>query len=112
MAAENIITYHEPDKIWVKDPNEAEKYTINWANWLKGDTISSSDWYSNDSTTISGITVASEANTTTTASATISSGYHGGKYVLSNRIVTAAGFTKEKKLIIKVVDSEYRRLCN
>lgn len=110
MAAENIITYHEPDKIWVKDPNDVEKFTINWANWLKGDTISSTDWYQGESTSTDLTLV--EANTTTTASATISGGYHGGRYVLSNRIVTAAGFTKEKKLIIHVIDSEYRRLCN
>jgi len=111
MAAENIITYHEPDKIWVKDPNEAEKYTIDWAQWLKGDTISTSNWYSDEGTP-SGVTLSSSTNTTTTTSTTISSGYHGGKYVLSNRIVTAAGFTKEKKLIIQVRDTEYRRMCN
>ena len=110
MAAENIITYHEPDKIWKKDPDEKEKFTIDWTNWLEGDTISSTDWYSGDSTT-TGLTLV-EANTTTSASATISGGSHGVKYVLSNRIVTAAGFTKEKKLIIHVIDSEYRRLCN
>jgi hypothetical protein len=110
MAAENIITFHEPDKTWVKDPDDVEKFTINWANWLKGDTISSTDWYSAESTS-TGLTL-TETNTTTTASATISGGYHGGKYVLSNRIVTAAGLTKEKKLIIQVIDSEYRRLCN
>lgn len=111
MAAENIITYHEPDRIWLKDPDEVEKYTINWTNYLKGDTISSTDWYMDTSSTISGLTLV-EANTTTTASATISGGYHGGKYVLSNRIVTAAGLTKEKKLIIQVMDTEYRRMCS
>lgn len=110
MAAENIITFHEPDKIWVKDPDDVEKFTINWANWLKGDTISSTDWYSSESTS-TGLTLV-ETNTTTTASATISGGYHGSKYVLSNRIVTAAGLEKEKKLIIQVVDTEYRRLCS
>ena len=110
MAAENRITYHEPDKIWKKDPNEAEKYTIDWTNYLNGDTISSTDWYSGDSTT-TGLTL-SESNTTTSASATISGGYHGAKYVLTNRIVTAAGYTKEKKLIIQVIDTESRRMCN
>ncbi len=110
MAAENKITYNEPDKIWVKDPNDVEKFTIDWANWLQGDTISSTDWYQGESTSTDLTLV--EANTTTTASATISGGNHGGRYVMSNRIVTAAGLTKEKKLIIHVIDSEYRRLCN
>jgi hypothetical protein len=110
MAAENKITFREPDRIWVKDPDEAEKFTIDWTNWLQGDTISSTDWYSSESTS-TGLTLI-ETNTTTSASAVISGGYHGGKYVLSNRIVTAAGLTKEKKLIIQVIDSEYRRLCN
>jgi len=111
VAAENRITYHEPDKIWIKDPDDVEKYTIDWTNWLEGDTISSTDWYMNDSATITGLTL-TESNTSTSASATISGGYHGAKYVLSNRIVTAAGLTKEKKLIIQVVDTEYRRMCN
>jgi len=107
----NVITYHEPDRIWLKDPNEVEKYTIDWTNWLKGDAIDTSNWYSDESTP-SGITVDSSSNTTTTATVTLSSGYHGGKYVLSNRITTVGGLTKEKKLIIRVMDSEYRRLCN
>lgn len=112
MAAENIITYHEPDKIWLKDPDEVEKYTIDWTQYLKGDTIASTDWYMNESTTASGITLSSETNTTTSASVNIGGGYHGGRYVLSNRIVTAASLTKEKKLIIHVLDSELRRLCS
>jgi hypothetical protein len=110
VAAENIITYHEPDKIWVKDPDEVEKYTIDWSQWLKGDNISSTDWYEAGSTT-TGLTL-TETNTTTTASVTVSGGSDGVKYVMSNRIVTAAGLTKEKKLIIQVMDTENRRLCS
>ncbi len=94
MAAENKITYNEPDRPWVKDPNDVEKFTIDWTNWLQGDTISSTDWYQGESTSTDLTLV--EANTTTTTSATISGGYHGGRYVMSNRIVTAAGLTKEK----------------
>lgn len=110
MAAENKITYYEPDRIWTKDPDDVEKFTIDWTNWLQGDTIASTDWYQGESTSTD-LTL-TETNTTTSASAVISGGYHGGKYVMSNRIVTAAGLTKEKKLIIHVIDSECRRLCS
>lgn len=105
------ITYHEPPRIYKKDPNEIISYTIDWTQWLKGDTISTSDWLMAESTP-SGITEDSQSNTTTSATITLSSGYHGGRYVLSNQIVTAAGLKKEKSLIIRVLDTEFRRLCS
>lgn len=103
------LTYHEPDRIYRKDPDENDTWTIDWANWLRGDTISSSAWYENEDTP--NITV-SGSNTTTTTTATISGGYHHNKYVLTNQITTAAGRIKEKKLIIEVIDTEKRLFCN
>lgn len=107
----HTLTYHEPDKIYLKDGDEIESWIIDWSKWLKSDTISASAWYMAE-TTPSGITVDSESNSTTTTTVTLSSGYHGSKYVLSNRITTAAGLVKEKKLIVRVLDTEQRHLCN
>lgn len=105
------ITYHEPPKIHKKDPNEIVTYEIDWSNWLKGDTISTSDWLTLESS-VSGITEDSSSNTDTTTTITLSGGSDGAKYSLTNQIVTAAGLKKERVLIVRVMDTEFRRLSN
>ena len=62
-------------------------YLQDWGNWLStGDTIASASWVAE-----SPLTVDSEANTTTTATAVISGGVAGGRYKITNSIVTANG---------------------
>ena len=62
-------------------------YLQDWSSWLStGDTIASSSWVAE-----SPLTVDSEANTTTTATAVISGGLVGGRYKVTNSIVTANG---------------------
>jgi len=102
------VTYHEPDRVYRKDEDEVDSWTIDWAQWLKGDTISTSDWLMHDSTTITGLTEDSSSNTATSATITLSGGFHGGIYRLVNRITTAAGLTKEKRLVIEGYDTAYR----
>ena len=70
------------------DPDETLNVTISWAGWLGSDTIAS---VANE---VDGLSVASESNTTTQASFTVSN----GPGLVQHRITTAAGNTKELKV--------------
>jgi hypothetical protein len=83
----------------IMDRNERLPVTVDWSDWLGSDTISS---VTNDA---EGASVASESNTTTTATFTISGASTG--YV-DNRITTAAGSIKEIRL--HVVNYEGSRI--
>lgn len=78
---------------WTKDPDAILDYQVNWANWLGDDTISTSTW-----TGVSGVTVDSETETTTTATVWISGGTLGERGQATNRIVTAGGRTEDQTL--------------
>lgn len=84
---------------FLKDPNSVLDYVVNWASWLDTDTISTSTW-----TVPTGITKASDTNTTTTATIWLSGGTAGTSYDIANKIVTAAGRTEERTITI-VVDN-------
>ena len=79
--------------------NSAITYTINWAGMLDTDTISTSTW-----TAENGGTVASEANTTTTASARLSG--DPSKWLFTNKVVLASGDTMERQITLIVRDNQ------
>jgi len=81
-----------------KDPDAVLDYVADWANWLKGDTISTSSW----TTENDGITIDSDSNTTTIATVWLSSGTEGTDYKVVNRIVTTAGRTKDQTLMMRI----------
>ena len=80
-----------------QNENAAITYTINYAAELDTDTVSTSTWSCEDS----GITIASESNTTKLTSARLSGDV--GQYRIVNKVVTTAGDTIERyvDLIIK-----------
>ena len=82
-----------------KDPEAVLDYTINWTAWLDGDTILTSVW-----TVPTGITKDSESNTTLRATAWLSGGTDGTNYIVVNTIVTAAGRTDERSVVVYVRD--------
>lgn len=83
--------------VQMKDPDAIVDYTIDWTDWLAGDTIQTSTW-----TAPAGITVSSESETTTKATVFLSGGTAGKVYLVTNRIVTAAGRTEERSLTVRV----------
>jgi hypothetical protein len=83
-----------------KVKNAVLDYSVNWEQWLNGDTISSSSW-SCPGLTITAQTVNAEATRTTVV---VSGGDVGRKYTLTNRILTAGGLTDERSIHIHVVD--------
>jgi hypothetical protein len=83
-----------------KDPHEVLDYQIDWSEWLDGDTpdtIDTSTWHVPD-----GITMDTDANTTTTATIWLSGGTAGEVYTVTNHITTAGGRTGERSINIKV----------
>ena len=84
-------------KVFTKDPSDVLDYTRNASKFLNGDTISTSTW-----TTESGLTIDSQTNNTTSATVWLSGGQNGCDYIVTNRIVTAAGRTKELSFKLQV----------
>ena len=73
----------------IKDPNAKKDYTIDWSDWLVGDTIQDSAWTVATGLTQSGSPAPTFANTTTTI--WLEGGTAGQNYDVLNRITTAAG---------------------
>ena len=82
-----------------KDPDATIDYGVDWALWLDGDTISSSNW-----TAATGVTIDSNTNTTTSTTVWLSGGTAGLSYEVTNRIVTAGGRTDDRTILISVAE--------
>lgn len=82
---------------FVKDPDATLDYQVDWTLWLKGDTISNSEW-----DVPAGLTLEAESNTTTTATAWLSGGTLDQKYEVVNTITTDAGRIDERTIIIRI----------
>jgi len=86
---------------WIeKDPQAVLDYAMDWADWLDTDTITGTPVWTIDS----GVTKASQSNTTTTATAWLSGGVLGQTYTVTCRITTAGGRTDERSFRLKIVD--------
>jgi len=84
-------------KTFTKDPDAVLDYSIDWEDWLDGDTISTSSW-----TLQSGIVKESDSKTTTVTTIWISGGTVGKVYAVTNRIVTAASRTEDRTFYLDV----------
>jgi hypothetical protein len=82
---------------FLKDPQAELDYTIDWSSWLGSDTITTSSW-----TVPTGLKKESESNTTKIATIWLSEGTADKEYTVTNKIVTAAGRTDERSIIIQV----------
>ena len=78
-----------------QDENETLAYTVNWSDWLGGDTIASV------TNTVSGLTVSAASNTTTTATFKLSGNRSGW---LEHRITTTTGANTKELLILLEID--------
>ncbi len=84
-------------KLFWKDPDSIEDFTIDWSDHLGSDTIATSVW-----TVPSGLTQDSETETTTTATVTLSGGTVGAFHTVTNRITTDGGRTLDQSIHIRV----------
>lgn len=87
-----------------KDSAAVLDYSLEWAEWLPGgDAIDTSEWFI-ESAPVDGPSVDSDDIDGTITTAWISGGVNGRGYILTNRIVTAAGRTDERSITLNVVD--------
>ena len=82
---------------FTKDPNAVLDYSVDWAKWLAGDEIATSDW-----TVPVGLTKVSDTKTTTKTTAWLSGGAADQSYTVTNRITTTGGRTEDRSFILKV----------
>lgn len=85
---------------YTKDPTAALDYGLDWAAWLDGDTISTSTW----TQVPAALTFGARTHDTTSTTVWLSGGTHGQTVKVRNLIVTAAGRTDERTLVIEVRD--------
>ena len=81
----------------IKDPEAVLDYSIDWSDWLGADVISVSTW-----TVPSGITKDSDSSTATVAIIWLSGGSANTDYTLTNKIVTTAGRTALRSIVVSV----------
>jgi hypothetical protein len=82
-----------------KDPRATLDYSVDWTEWLAGDTITSSQW------SVSGgpeLSITNTSNTASIATVWLTGGTAGKSYRVSNIITTAAGRIDARSLIINV----------
>jgi hypothetical protein len=82
-----------------KDPDATLDYSVDWSEWLSGDTIVSSEWFAEP-----GITIVRASNTTQIATVWLSNGSNRAFYIVTNRITTAAGRIDERSIKISVLN--------
>ena len=82
----------------LKDPDAVLDYTVDWSDWLGADTITGTPTW----TVGTGLTKASQTNTTTTATAWLSGGTAGSDYTVACKIVTTGGRTDERSFTVQV----------
>lgn len=83
-----------------KDPSAILDYGFEWADWLDGDTISTSSW----AVSPAGLTASPNTKTPATTTVWLSGGTAGSTYQLTNTIVTAAGRSDQRTMLIAVQD--------
>lgn len=85
---------------FLKDPGDRIDYTINFTDWLNGDTITGTPSW----TVPSGLTLYAQSNTTTAATVWLSGGTNNEEYVVVCQITTTGGRIKQQGFIVKVKD--------
>lgn len=89
------------------DPDAILDYQIDWAAWLGGDTIVTSDWeivtdLVTDESPTGSVEIDSDEFTDDTATVWLSGGVHGEICHLTNRITTAGDRTMDQTVRLQV----------
>jgi len=96
----------------VKDPDSVVNYTLEWNEWLDGETISTSTWSVSggespltltvDSSSIGAYDGVSPELASAQATVVVSSGTAGSSYLLTNRITSSGGLTGDDSILVRV----------
>lgn len=84
---------------YIKDPQAALDYAVDWVAWLAGDTIASVAW-----TVPPGLTLDAQSHTATVATVWLSGGTDGQVYAVTCGVTTAAGRVDERTIWLTVGD--------
>lgn len=82
-----------------KDPDATLDYSIDWTEWLSGDTIVSSIW-----TADTGITIVRSSNSQQITTVWLSGGTNNMSYIVTNRITTAAGRIDDRSFKLSITN--------
>ena len=82
-----------------KDPRATLDYSVDWTEWLAGDTITSSQWSVSGGSELS---ITNSSHTASIATVWLTGGTAGKSYRVSNVITTAVGRTDARTLVINV----------
>jgi len=98
----------------IKDPDSTIGWVVKWTDWLSGDTISTSTWtvdggespltLSVSSSSIASDTDSSPEVANQWANVVVAGGTAGVSYILTNEVQTAAGYTDQVSIEVKVWD--------
>lgn len=84
-----------------KDPSEVLDYSLNWANALGTDTITTSSWAISDSSLVEN----HSTNTSTLTVIWLEDGTLNQSYVVTNTIETAGGRTFQQSVNIRILSN-------
>lgn len=76
-----------------QDPDAHKDWSVDWSAWLEdGETITVSTWVTD------GLTLDAESKSDTKATVWVSGGVVGGRYSVTNRVVTSLGRSDDRSL--------------
>lgn len=78
-----------------KDPDSIEDYSVDWTDWLAGETLSAASWIAS-----TGITVTAQSISGAVATARISGGQAGQRYDLTCRATSSSGRVQDQTIRI------------
>lgn len=83
---------------FIKDPDSTLDYKFDWTTWLNGDTIASY------TVTVSGVTLDSDTNDTTSVTAWASGGTLGSVATIVCQVTTTAGRVDDRTIKLRIQD--------
>lgn len=81
-----------------KDPSAKLDYTIDWAQWLRTDTLATSAWTSSPA----GLTLSNEGRSQADTVVWIDGGVNGTTYTITNTITTTNGRRDERSFQLTI----------
>lgn len=88
------------DKVKLHDPTAEKDYTLDWTDWLNGDTLATVDWLI-EPITVPPLTSFSPANSPTAATVWVRGGLLGTLYYLTCRVTTPSGRHEDRSIAIR-----------
>lgn len=89
------------EEIYIKDPDAVLDYAFDWSTWLDSDSSPVETINSHTITVSAGITKDSDSETDGVITIWLSGGTAGVSYTIACEIVTSAGRTDERSIIIQ-----------